>query len=60
MAKQSSAAPKADTRRFEYASDTWRNNEAEIFLSRSTDGWELVSVTESANHERRYYFKRQI
>lgn len=70
MAKVSSAAPKLQAAHppvveppkqlFEFASDTWKNNEAQIFAARAADGWELVSVTESPNFERRYYFKRQI
>lgn len=67
MAKQSSAAPNVKLlepepkrQRFEFASDTWNKNEAAIFAARAADGWNLVTVTESANFERRYYFKRPI
>jgi hypothetical protein len=70
MAKQSSAAREAQpaqpvatqSQRWEFASETLvaPGSEPKIFERYSSAGWELVSVTESANHDRRYYFKRPI
>lgn len=61
MAKPSSAAPnQSATRvRWEFGSEPLRRpgslDESKVFVKRSADGWELVTVTDSA-----YYFKRPL
>lgn len=69
MANPSSAARKIEPQkpsaaRWEYfvakLDPSIRSSEAAILASASDGGWELVSVTESANFDRRYYFKRPL
>lgn len=68
MAKPSSVAReptpiKPLVARFEFASvqhHAQNRREEAIFIEFAAAGWELVSVTESANFDRRYYFKRPV
>lgn len=55
--------PPAPVARFEFMSAQYhpqRAAESDIFVKFAAEGWELVSVTESANYDRRYYFKRPL